>query len=82
MSTIVEGFFDGRAAAGVSVGGAALPARIARAQGATDRPGGSGEPEQTRERSGVDPRASADDRRHRADHGRRADAHASRRRGG
>jgi hypothetical protein len=47
MNTHRRRFLQWCAAAGVSGGGAALPARIARAQGATDRSGGSGEPEQT-----------------------------------
>jgi Xaa-Pro dipeptidase len=45
MNTHRRTFLRWCAAAGVS--GAALPARIARGQGATDRPGGGGEPEQT-----------------------------------
>ena len=47
MNTHRRRFLQWCAAAGVSGGGAALPARVARAQGATDRPGGSGEPAQT-----------------------------------
>jgi Xaa-Pro dipeptidase len=47
MNTHRRKFLQWCAAAGVSGGGAALPARVARAQGATERPGGSGEPEQT-----------------------------------
>ncbi len=45
MNTHRRTFLQWCAAAGVAE--AALPARIARAQGATDRPGGGGEPEQT-----------------------------------
>jgi len=45
MNTHRRTFLQWCAAAGVS--GAALPARLARAQGATDRPGGGGELEQT-----------------------------------
>ena len=47
MNTRRRKFLQWCAAAGVTGGGAALPARIARAQGATERPGGSSEPAQT-----------------------------------
>ena len=47
MNTHRRRFMQWCAAAGIGGGGVALPARGARAQGATDRPGGGSAPAQT-----------------------------------